>query len=130
VGAGKQLDVFGGSCTVTPASCQPRTIIAFSRAAVTASWTRSFTPSTIHAAGAGTASTGSPEAWSTPIMSVRYFSPCALSLPIRGSSERREDAVNTYVPELISRIVSSSAVASFCSAIRSRAPDASRTIRP
>ena len=60
-----------GSCTVTPASCHPRTIIALSRTAVRASCTRSLIPSTTHDSGTGIATTGCPAFLSIATTSVR-----------------------------------------------------------
>ena len=49
-----------GSSIVTPPSCQPRTMSALRRAAVSESWARSLMPATSHGSETGTASTSEP----------------------------------------------------------------------
>ena len=68
---------------VTPSRIQCSTIRSRIARRTAASWTRSLTPSVSRWSAAVTLATTSPSATSRPITSVRYSSPCALSVVIR-----------------------------------------------
>ena len=67
---------------------------ALRRAAVSESWARSLMPATSHGSETGTASTSEPASRSSPMTSVRYFSPCALSVVRLASWSRSALAPN------------------------------------
>src|SRR5665811_351614 len=75
------IHVVAGSTTVTPARIQRSTMRRLSSAPSLASWTRSLTPSVCHTSSTRCALTRRPSARTIPRTSVRYFSPCALSVP-------------------------------------------------
>jgi hypothetical protein len=65
------IQVDAGSCTVTPASCQRRTMRALSSIAAAESCTRSLMPASSHGSATGTASIAPPAARIAAAASVR-----------------------------------------------------------
>ena len=82
------IHVVSGSTIVTPARMCPSQMRRFSSRPRAASWTRSLTPSVCHRSSRTCARTGRPAARASATTSVRYFSPCALSVPTAASASR------------------------------------------
>ena len=80
--------VVAGSTTVTPARIQPSSTRRFSSAPTSASCTRSLTPSVCQTSSRPCALTRCPAARAMATTSVRYFSPCALSVVSSASAAR------------------------------------------
>ena len=82
------IHVVSGSTTVTPARMCASTMRRLSSRPSCASWTRSLAPSTCHTSSVVRAATREPAPRAIPMTSVKYFSPCALSVLTSASALR------------------------------------------